>query len=722
MRTSRIVVLSLVACLSAFISAGAQTSEQEWYDLTDQYLVNADFSKGVNYGIDDVGKVSMGIRTFDGWKADVKPSTSVGGSTFAYGTAVTFNATAIPAVGPDGQGGGACLALCAGLNAEVVFYQEMKMAPGNYKLVVTSMNLNERSQNGDALAGWWKNADENTLSTCSYFPTGEWMNDTICFTIPELTKSRVQVGLRAVGGTTRMTAYLIIDRVQLWRDIPFGPDDEEALLPEVIGDTRFARGATMAFGRIKEVHGDNIAETGYCWATHPKPTIDDNHTTTKLENNGTIYWLKNLQPATIYYMRAYAKTAAGRVGYADDIKFCTVPKGNVTYWYNNGGDEAANKRVNDAATRACEIFNDLSSMVKHFNIGYSAGTPTADCYYGDEPWMNMGANSSYQRAGTIMHEMQHGFGVIPYTTQWNKNILRERLDGEGRGTGHWLGERVSAFLDFWDNTTGSQLNGDYQHMWPYGINGASEDNGRNELYFANAMIGQALGEDGLEHRSNTFSEPCYIFEQEDDVKYYLTNEAVDRGKLTSYLSADEGGRLSWMNVTADDAKNDDHAAWYITFNPAKQYYQLRNAATGQYLSFSGGFKTVVRDTPTANEQLHLMKGRVKVAHGGKAQRGFWLVHPTGTMTPNCMQANANGALGSATFNLANTSTRQRWLILTADELQETTGMEAPTIEQNISKEICIDGIYTLDGRRLNTEKAQLKPGLYIINGRKWVVK
>ena len=68
--------------------------------------------------------------------------------------------------------------------------------------------------------------------------------------------------------------------------------------------------------------------------------------------------------------------------------------------------------------------------------------------------MNMGANSSYQRTGTIMHEMQHGLGLVPYSTQWNKNILRERLDGDGRGSGHWLGDRVSAFLDFWDNTTG----------------------------------------------------------------------------------------------------------------------------------------------------------------------------------------------------------------------------------------------------------------------------
>ena len=720
MRKTRLFLLSLIVCSSAFTTTEAQADEQEWYDLTDRYLVNATFDNNVNYGVDATGNVSTSVRTVAGWSVEMTPNSAVGGVTFAYGTQATFNAVAIPTVGPDGQEGGGCLALCASLSADVVFYQKMKMAPGSYKMVVTSLNLNERSQSGTALSGWWKDSDVNTLSTRNDFPTGEWINDTICFSIAEMTQSRVQVGLRSAGGTVRRSAYLIIDRVQLLRDHPFDEVDDEVLSPEVIGDSRFARGATMAFGRIKEVLGDNIVEQGYCWATHPQPTLDDNHTTAKLDNNGTIYWLKDLQPATMYYMRAYVKTTAGRVGYADDIKFCTIPKGNVTYWYNNGGDEAANKRVNDAATRACEIFNDLSSIVKHFGIGYSSGTPTADCYYADEPWMNMGANSSYQRTGTIMHEMQHGFGVIPYTTQWNKNILRERLDGDGRGTGHWLGERVSAFLDFWDNTTDSQLNGDYQHMWPYGINGASEDNGRNELYFANAMIGQALGEDGLEHRSNTFAEPCYIFDQEDDVKYYLTSEADDRGKLTSFLSADEGGKLSWLTVTAEEARNDDHAAWYITFTPANQYYQLRNVATGQYLTYSSGFKTVARNNPTANEQLHLMKGRVKVPEGGKAQRGFWLVHPTGTMTPNCMQANANGALGSATFNLANTSTRQRWLILTADELQAATSIQHPIVNAQTSQHR--DAIYGLDGRRINVSESQLKPGLYIINGRKCMVK
>lgn len=432
--------------------------------------------------------------------------------------------------------------------------------------------------------------------------------------------------------------------------------------PIVTTNPKYARGATMAFGRMtSKSNGSAISERGFCWATHPQPTYDENKTKkTMAAGSGTVYVIENLEPATMYYMRAYAIAQNGSVGYGDEIKFCTVPKGNVTYWYNNGGDDAANKRINDAAAKACQIFNDLTSIQKHFSIGYSAGTPTADCYYADEPWMNMGASSSYQRTGTIMHEMQHGMGVIPYTTQWAGNIMRS-----GNGTGDWLGERVSAFLDFWDNTTGSFLHGDTQHMWPYGINGASEDDGANKTYYANAMIGQALGEDGLEHRSNTFAEPCYIFEQEDDIKYYLKNESEDRGLNTSYLIPKQNGTLNWRTMSGDEALKNDSAAWYITFTPANQYYQLRNAATGQYLTFSGGFKTAERTSLTDNDNFHFMRGRVDVAG---SWRGYWLVHPTGNLSPNCLQANTNGAVGSATFNLANSAKNQRWLILTAEEV------------------------------------------------------
>lgn len=435
--------------------------------------------------------------------------------------------------------------------------------------------------------------------------------------------------------------------------------------PIVVTNTRYARGATMAFGRMTAKSGGSaITERGFCYATHANPTIDDNTTKkTMTAGSGNVYVLQDLSPATIYYMRAYAKAQNGTVGYGDAIKFSTLPKGEVTYSYNNGGDAAANTRINNAATEACKIFSELTSIKKHFNIGYSAGTATADCYYADEPWMNMGANSSYQRTGTIMHEMQHGLGVIPYSTQWSGDIMRS-----GAGTGDWLGERVSAFLDFWDNTSGSYLHGDTQHMWPYGVNGAQEDVGGNKTYYANAMIGQALGEDGLEHRYNSFAEPCYVFTQEDTIKYYLKNEDANCGLYSAFLIPTATGILKWRTMATEQAVQNDSAAWYITFTPNNQYYQLRNAATGQYMTYQNGFKTVARTTLTANDDFHLMRGRVDVGSGESVQRGYWLIHPTGDWSPNCLVANANGSTTSQTFDLKNTATKQRWLILTADEI------------------------------------------------------
>ena len=442
-----------------------------------------------------------------------------------------------------------------------------------------------------------------------------------------------------------------------------------AQAPKVTTDTRFARGATMAFGRmtVTASEGTSIQKRGFCLSEKPNPAVDDTISTKILTNNGIIFYFENLKPATKYYMRAYATNTNGETGYGDVVKFYTLPKGAITYSYNNGGNYDENKRINDALTQASDIFCNLTSIKKHFNVGYGSGTPTADCNYQDQPWMNVGPNASYQRTGTIMHEMQHGLGVIPYSTQWNGNILRS-----GDGTGQWLGDRVSDFLDFWDNTTGSRLNGDTQHMWPYGINGASEDDGSLKLYYANAMIGQALGEDGLQHTYSTYADPYYSLEQEDTVKFYIKNESKDCGLYTSYLKQTALGALQWVTMTAAEATQNDSAAWYITFTPANQYYQIRNAATGRYLTYNNDIKTALITTLTANEDWHLMKGRVDI--GG--QRGYWIIHPEASWTPKCLQANDNGTTSAASFNIANSTESQRWLIMTTDEMlvAETNAM------------------------------------------------
>ena len=500
----------------------------------------------------------------------------------------------------------------------------------------------------------------------------------------------------------------------------------QAQAPKVVTDTRYARGATMAFGRIEKLSrngGPSVKAKGFCLSEKAQPTVDDTLSTKTMTQGGsTIYYFENLKPGTMYYMRAYATNEDGETSYGDVIKFSTVPKGNITYWYNNGGDATANKRINDALTQACDIFNNLTCISKHFSVGYSAGTPTADCNYKDDPWMNMGANDSYQRTGTIMHEMEHGLGVIPYSTHWSGDILRS-----GNGTGEWLGDRVSAFLDFWDGKTGSRLKGDTQHMWPYGINGAHEDNGTELLYTAQSLIMQALGEDGLPPTGG-FCTPAYVFDQEDTTRYYLRSESPNHGLSTSFLVENRLRNLRSVDMTPAEAAANDSCAWHITFNPATGYYQFRNVATGHYLTYtttsgSGSFKLVQKDKPASTENIHLMRGRVDAKMEiddatTLAVRGYWIIHPESSATPPCMTAGTGGAVSTASFSLANSATTQRWVILSEGDMAGIirTAIDVPTAQSLAPAE---STYFDLLGRPVEGRPAK---GIYISGGKKVLIR
>ncbi len=456
-------------------------------------------------------------------------------------------------------------------------------------------------------------------------------------------------------------------------------------------DTRYARGATMAFGRmtVSGIPSAEISEQGFCWSESPEPTVDDFKTTKFLTNGGRIYWLQDLTPATKYYMRAYVLKKDQEVVYGDVIRFYTIPKGQITFNIRQSSDAAADERIRGAVQKAIDYWNDLTEM-KGFSpsVGYNPGTPTAECSYGG--WMSVGSNQSYQKAGTIMHEMLHGCGVIPWAdTEWSRFNLRSgssNAAGYATGSGLWLGDRVTEVLRFWDNSTTAQLNGDYQHMWPYGINGAHEDNGTDLLYIGNSLICQALGEDGLQHTNQLFAEPYYAFDHQDDVKYYIKNEDTERGLYNAVLVPAAGKRLAWKEMTAEEAASNDSCAWYVTFSPDKQYYQIRNASTGQYITYTGSdFRLSDTSVPSNSEQLQLMKGRVDV--GNMKARGFWMISPASNWTPACLQANANGATTGATFNIANSATSQRWLILTADQLSELSSSLINSIVAEVTDKI-----------------------------------
>lgn len=473
-------------------------------------------------------------------------------------------------------------------------------------------------------------------------------------------------------------------------------DSLEVLIPtyeweyEKTVTMRYVRGATRAYVRVDAngIDDDQIAKRGVCLSETAEPTMEGTHHTKMMSSNGTIYAFEGLTPCKKYYLNAYVQLKDGRVKMAAPVKFYTIPKGQVACSYaNNSGNTDTDNRIQNAVTSACNYFNEMTSAIRNFQMGYSGGTPTADCNYTQTPWINMGPNSSYQRTGTVMHEMQHGLGLIPYTTQWNKNVLREALDGDGRGTGRWLGDRATYAAQFWSNDENEYLHGDYQHMWPFGINGAHQDDGSEVLYLANASLCQALGEDGLEHNIWVrHADPYYAFDQEDDVKYYLKNESEDCGLYTAYLVETADGKLAWQEMGNDEARADDHNAWYVTFTPSNQQYQFRNAATGKYITLDGSAISLRSvSTPSTNQNFHLMKGRVDALEGTD-YRGYWMVR-TAAWTPNGMVANTNGTVGTGSLSLANSASRQRWLILSSDEIDKFDAKAAEAFKVNLNDAI-----------------------------------
>ncbi len=216
-----------------------------------------------------------------------------------------------------------------------------------------------------------------------------------------------------------------------------------AQAPTVTTDTRFARGATMAFGRATfKSNGSAISKRGFCYSAENKePTIADNISSGVLFNSGQIFKMTNLTPGTMYYARAYATAADGSTGYGDVIKIVTIPKGNIGWGYDNAGDASQNARINAAVEECVKYWNDLTSINGlYLNVHFVAQVPTADCSYAG--WMRVGPDAAYQKTGTIMHEALHAIGVGTHHIWYGSSSpLRA-----GSGTGQRHGDRATELV------------------------------------------------------------------------------------------------------------------------------------------------------------------------------------------------------------------------------------------------------------------------------------
>lgn len=431
-----------------------------------------------------------------------------------------------------------------------------------------------------------------------------------------------------------------------------------------------ASGATVLLGRMTTgTVAGGVLEKGFCWSESPEPTIFDNRSTRHFTNNGEIYRMERLKPGTMYYVRPYVLSNKYILSYGTVVKVPTLPQGNVTADYDNGGSTQENYRIASAIEEILWLYNHISS-VKGINLSvhYGAQTPTADCSYGG--WMRVGPNEAYQQTGTILHETNHGVGVGTSDIWWNGNYR------EGGDRGKWLGPRTTQMIQFLNKDDGAYMTGDNTHMWPtssfsgpnFGINGSWEDTYNPEntlLYYGNVLLTHSLHQDGLICSSSVgFASPAYTFAQDDDTKYYIKTTDDACGNETSLLCSPTSGTVAGKSVSAAAAQADDSYAWNILYDPQTACYLFRNVGTGFLLSCSGQkYKTSNRTSPTAAERVQLLPSRSNYKKGPLNTSSYWI-----TIGKTALKASSRTAVTGTTFDHSDANAQQHWLLLTADEL------------------------------------------------------
>ena len=152
--------------------------------------------------------------------------------------------------------------------------------------------------------------------------------------------------------------------------------------------------------------------------------------------------------------------------------FSTVSFAEVTYTLhksaNPSSDEQdAYKRITTVMDSAVKLYNTYSNLSKFINVYYAPGVPTAEASSNGD--LRFGENRSYMVVPTAMHEMGHTMG-IGTTSEYAATCV----DGVFRD------DKVQAKLREMDGPN-AELHCDRQHIWPYGLNQASEAKSEQDL-------------------------------------------------------------------------------------------------------------------------------------------------------------------------------------------------------------------------------------------------
>ena len=167
---------------------------------------------------------------------------------------------------------------------------------------------------------------------------------------------------------------------------------------------------------------------------------------------------------------------------------------------------------------------------------------------------------------------------------------------------------------------------------------------------------------------------------EDVVHFTLTETTTGRIQLgfqapesrgSANVTEQKDGRLALKELSSEDVLTNDSAAWHVIFNAEKSLYRFKNVATGHVITYdthTSSMRTGEASGATDDTLFHLMRGRKDVVEGSSV-RGYWMIHNDGSENPKVMSAENGSTLTTATYNLGNDATAQRWLILDKNTME-----------------------------------------------------
>lgn len=179
-------------------------------DVTNQYLTNADFSKG--WTNSDIGAGI--ISNVDGWSGSSSGETWYYGGAIGYASGVKVNGTTLSA-GPNGSTSGGALALSAGWGCTVRYAQPVTFAPGRYRISYKAYNANADATQAFNYIGFVEEGGTTHYGVINNFIPNTWMEESITVELMEKTSGNICVGIGAVSGGSGTNAKLFVDYVKI---------------------------------------------------------------------------------------------------------------------------------------------------------------------------------------------------------------------------------------------------------------------------------------------------------------------------------------------------------------------------------------------------------------------------------------------------------------------------------------------------------------------------